>query len=518
MCRQVWRPWNWLVLLFALPAVLLILCLGLWSGREASAASTYSPSANLAANHAAISGTWVMVDYSGPSPKADILREVNVQAELYGVPDTNNDPYDMINDNVLAYYVDFDGNRLQYNGSDWELHAGPDIIPGGAYGLEVEVAMRPSMFPAPFAVQKLITASAAARYEPDGGLLPMAVNEYWIGSQGHCPYDNCGEPYSFVRDPAELPPFSSTDGGATWQRNCCPDPYNDNTCQGPYDGCGENYGQAFALLGADAKPNYGSQDPRGFVHLDYRYDALEDGGLWYWLVANDTWLADVNPPGYPDEMPQVIADGAYQKVPLPRALHEPPPIYIDGWGYCWGTPSEENCFNYPASGRSAPYDVVEFLSGVDAAQAAQLMYDGGDYVGGCYAPGQRFIAAVYNGCAVEQWGQAGSKEDAAVLVGYAGIMIVGYGTDMDYPCNCPPFDLNCFQGCISGGAVNTVYGLVAPDGDLVIDPTHLLWEFLPKKVVLIRPAGPPWLQPPTPTLLPTITPTPSTLDRRASDP
>jgi hypothetical protein len=304
--------------------------------------------------------------------------------------------------------------------------------------------------------------------------LPIAANEYWMGSQGDCPYANCGEPYSFVRDPEQPPPFFSTDGGATWQRNYCPNPYNQETCQGPYAGAGENYGRAFALMGADAKPNWGSADPRGFVHLDWRYNALVDGqDGWYHLVADDTWVGPTDPAGSKEEMKEVIRSGGYCKVQIPGAVQEPPPYepYIGQWGYCWDTPGPDTCFNYPETDRSPPYEVVEFLSGADSAKAAKMMYDDGDYLDGRYAPGQRIVIAVYNGYPGDHWGAGTYRDDAAVLVGYFRAVIVGYGNTFQDPCPCPPFDLECFQGCISG-LPNTVYGLA--DSPLVLDPTPLL--------------------------------------------
>jgi hypothetical protein len=456
-------------------------------------------SAKAAAIEAATAGTWVMVDYNGASPVADILRAVNVEAEFHCVLDTNGVPGDPINDNVLAYYVDLDGNCLYLGQECWELHQGPDIIPGNAHGLEVVVSMADANpFPYPGAtptpgrgasIQSVTVISATTVYVPDGGLLPIAANEYWMGSQGSCPYSNCGEPYSFVRDPFELPPFyENPPGSDQWARNYCPDPYNDNLCQGPYDGYGENYGRAFALMGADAKPNYGSSDPRGAVELDYRYDALVDGGSWNALIANDTWIHDVPPiadGAGRAAMEAVLMAGGYAKVPILRSVHEPPPVHIGEWSYCWDTPGLHNCFNFPESNRPQPYDALQFLSGVSGASLAQAMYDDGNYVEGRYAPGQPVLVLVYNSVACDQWGYGGNKADAAVVVGYFGAIIVGYGSDFQVPCNCSPGDWGCYAGCVQGNA-NTVYGLVGSNSDLVIDPSRLLEEFLPKKVILLR--------------------------------
>ncbi len=445
-----------------------------------------------AADGAAIAGTYVMVDYVGISPKSDILRNVNAYAEANGVRDTNGAPGDPINDNVLAYYVDYDGNRLQFGGADWEIHAGPDVIPGNARGVEAVVAMTTTTFFARVIEQEQVRAGALATaiYQPDGGILPIAVNEYWLGSQGHCPYTNCGEPYSFVRDPAEQPPFTKvSESPEDWDRNYCADPYNDNTCQGPYEGYGENYGKALALLGGDAKPNYGSMQPRSAVELDYRYDAIINGGRWHALIASETWQHDVAPIADGQgkaAMEAVIASGGYSKVPIPLALHEPPPEYIDGWGYCWDTPSPDNCFNYPESGHSEPYYTLQFLSGTAASFLAQAMYDDGNYVEGRYAPGERIVILVYNSFAGDQWGYDGKKSDAAAVIGYFGAVIVGYGNDFDRNCgDRTPGDWQTYVDCIKGN-VNTTYGIAGPGGDLTIDPSKLLDEFLPQKITLIK--------------------------------
>ncbi len=340
-------------------------------------AYTVRREAQSAADGAAIAGTWVIVDYTGESAKADVLRAVNQYAQANGVFDTDGDPTNATNDNILAWYVHFDGSYVM-NGTDpWEIHAGPDEIPSGAKGVEVQTDITNTTFFARAIGVNTVgaRAKATAVYTPDGGILPIAVNEYWTGSNSKCPYEFCFDPadptlaYSFVRDPYEDPPFESTDGGVTWERNWCGNQYNDYTCQGAYDGYGDNFGKAFALLGADAKPNFGSMDPRSFVHLDYRYDALNNDGDWHYLIANDQWAHDITPNGKKPEMAAVIAAGGYSKVPLLLSVHEPPPGYfVNGWGYCWATPEDEDtCFNYPETGRDIPYGVVQSLSGADVS-------------------------------------------------------------------------------------------------------------------------------------------------------
>lgn len=472
-------------LALGLPVALLVTgaVLGLFA--PPSGAATLWPQSAAAA--AAVAGTEVMIDYGGIDPVGDILRAVNTAAEKNGIPDSNDVPGDTINDNVRAFYVHINGDCILLGDQCWELHAGPNVIPGGARGLLVVVALTclDPTCPVP-----TMSADATAVYIYIGGILPVAVNEYWEGVYG-CPYDNCGEPYSFVRDPSQPPPFSEDPPGSDqWVRNLCPDPYNDNVCQGPYEGCGENFGRAFALMGADARPNYGPMDPRSFVHLDYRYDSLVDGeDGWYYLVGSDQWIGPTEPAGRKEVMFEVIRLGGYNKVPIPRTLHGPPPVHLGEWAYCWDTPPD-GCFNYPETNRADPYDVVEFLGGADAAQAAQLMYDEGAYLDGRYAPGEGIIVAVYNGFAADQWGYGPHRDDAAVLVGYAGAVIVGYGNQFASNCPCDPFDLECFQGCIEGaGNPNTLYGLVPPEGELHLDPTLLLEEFLTAKVILLSDEG-----------------------------
>ena len=452
-------------------------------GVESADEPAVEPQFQEAAEAAVISGTWVMVDYQGSSPASDILYRVNSTAQAHGVPDTNGNPDDVINDFIKVYYIYWDGTCVPLGDECWELHAGPNVIPTGARGLLVDI--------------KAITlkstdnglGTARARYRPDGGLLPLAVNEYWRGSQGMCPYDNCGEPYSFARDPAQLPPFNLVSPSPEeWQRNLCPDPYNNDVCQGPYGGAGENYGQALALMGGDAKPNYGSQQPRGGVVLDSRYDALADGGSWWYLVDNDLWdgpnTAAPVPDGMgADSMADVLYAGGFAKSPLPGSVYEPPISYIDQWAYCWAMPHDENnCFNWPETARLQPYDGLQFLSGAKSVFLATVMYDNGAYVDGRYAPGEPVIVSFYNGVAAYQWGAGGNKADTAVLVGYAGVTIVGYGNNFAYPCLGTPGDWQSYASCISGNA-NTVYGLV--ERPLVLDPSGMIEEWLPKRVELI---------------------------------
>lgn len=300
------------------------------------------------------------------------------------------------------------------------------------------------------------------------GLLPIAANEYWEGSEGHCPYEHCGVLYSFVRDPSQPPPFGSTDGGNTWFHNVCPDPYNEDTCQGPYEGAGENFGKAFALVGADAQPVSFPANPRGGVEPDYRYDALVDGGHWHYLVDSDQWLHDVSPPPQGEFrylLEEIIRQGGYRKTPLPKALLEPPPAYIDEWGYCWDTPEPDHCFNYPQSDRSEPYEALMSAYGTVSARLAYAMYDDGNYMDGRYAPGQRIVVAVYNGYALEAPGN-----DAIMLVGYFRAVIVGYGQELKHPCDGTPGDWQSYVHCIRG-RVDTVYGLA--ETPLTLDPTPL---------------------------------------------
>ncbi len=337
-------------------------------------------------------------------------------------------------------------------------------------------------------------------------ILPIVANEYWPGSQSNCPYAHCYPPYSFVRDPSQPPPFSSTDGGLTWQRNACANPYNDNVCQGPYEGYGENFGQAFALLGADAKPIGGLVNPRGGVVLDCRYDALINGGSWHELVSNDTWLSPGSCPVLEGEgraeAEAIIRDGGYSHVPLPSVVMEQPPAYLDSWSYCWAAPpSIGNCFNYPESNRDAPYEVLQFLSGASSGTLAQLMYDNGSYIQGRYAPGQSVVAAAYNGYVLD------ANRATAVLVGYFRAIIVGYGSSMSVPCSGTPGNWQSYTHCIVGQP-NTVYAIADPTGPLVRDPT----PYLPDNQAPAAPFGP---TPPDGGLSLPLT---TTLAWRASDP
>lgn len=439
-----------------------------------------------AADGAAIAGTWTLVDISGFDAIAQILRSINAYAQANGIRDTDGDPGNTANGNVQAWFVDRWGNRV----SETEMH-GMTTIPANAKGVEVETTITSTTFFArAIGIREVgAKATATAVFVPAGGLLPIAVNQYWQGSQGHCPYQHCGEPYSFVRNPSEPPPFSRiSQSPEVWQKNVCPNPTNNNICQGPYEGYGDNFGKAFALLGGDAKPNYGSMEPRSAVEIDYRYDALRTGGFWHYLIGDDIWQDNVGPIADGQgkaAMEEVLRAGGYRKSPLPAVALEPPPEHLQEWDYCWGTPSANNCFNFPATGRSKPYEVLQFLSGTASRFLAQAMYDDGKYVDGRYAPGERIAIMVYNGAAGDQWGTGGNKSDSAVVVGYFGAVIVGYGNNFDHPCNGTPGDWQSYVHCVSGQP-NTVYGIADRSAPLMLDPTPLIEEFLPKQIVLIE--------------------------------
>ncbi len=483
------------MILVALAAVAIVAFVAL--AVDGGTAYSLRREAQSAADSASLAGTWAMISLPpGSDPQAPVLRQANAKAEVNGVPDTNGVPGDVINDNIQAFYVDSEGNRVDFP----ELHdAGGLPRPSNARGVEVVTAITTTTFFARAVGVSTVGASAhaTARYEIDGGILPIAVNQYWYGPQGQphfCPYDNCGEPYSFVRNPSQLPPFGTSDGGITWYRNVCPDPWNENTCQGPYEGYGENFGKAFPLMGQDAYPNYGSRQPRSAVVIDVRYNALTDGGTFHQLVSDNNWLHDVHPipqgQGMQD-MQEVILQGGYRKVPLPRAAQEPPTLgYIDGWGYCWkNPPSVENCFNYPEEDRSEPYDGLQFLYGTEASKMAMSMYDDGNYVDGRYAPGQHLVIMVYNSSPGQNWGSSGKSQDVAVIVGYFGAVIVGYGNDFTHPCEGTPGDWESYVHCVErpgNSRPSTVYGMADPSAPLTIDPSKLLEDFLPKKIVLIR--------------------------------
>ncbi len=483
-------------------------------------AYTARRNAQNAADAAALAGTWVLADYEGTDPAGDILARMNLIAEQGGVLDTNGTPADTVNDNLLAYYVDAGGTHVSCDGVNWELHScSGSTPPEAAHGIEAVAAIsRTTFFARAIGVNQVAAqAHATARFEPASGMLPIAVNEYWLGSQGHCPYANCGEPNSFVRNPEDEvgdplpPPFSPQ--GSGWIRNNCSTPYTEGTCQGPYpDVTDSNFGRAFAILGDDAKPNYGSNDPRSGVELNYRFDALVEDGYWHSLESCAitgtnpcVWQDNVSPypPGQGAHvMEAMIKSGGYREQ-LPEVLIEPPIDYLEEWGYCWGA-APDDCFNAPAQGRSQPYDVLQFLKGAQASAMAGAMYDEGHYVQGRYTPGQRIAVLVYNSAPGAQWGPNGKTADTAPIVGYIGVVIVGYGTNMSsYPhCNCPRGEagLSCFQGCIhhSGHGGPTVYGLVPlcykkdaagnclVPGGIHTDPAFLLEEFVPKQIELIR--------------------------------
>ena len=57
-----------------------------------------------------------------------ILQEIHTLAESNDVPDTNGTPGDDVNDNVVAYYTDIDGERLLGEGGEPVVSWGP--LPG----------------------------------------------------------------------------------------------------------------------------------------------------------------------------------------------------------------------------------------------------------------------------------------------------------------------------------------------------------------------------------------------------
>ncbi len=363
------------MLLVALAAVAVVAFVAL--AVDGGSAYSLRRDAQSASDAGAIAGTWAMISLPpGADPQAPVLREANKAAEANGVLDTNGVPGDVINTHLLAYYVDQDGNRIDFP----ELHdAGGLPRPSTARGVEVVSTISQTTFFARAIGQDEVqaTAPATARFKIDGGILPIAVNEYWTGSNDKCPYENCAPPYSYVRNPAEEAPFRTDDGGMTWVRNICADPFNNDTCQGPYEGYGENYGKAFAILGADAKPLDGSKNPRSGVVLNCRFDSLVPNGYWHELTGDNSWANPgqcAMPDGQGgDDMEKIIRAGGYDRVPLPAALNEPPSeFYEETWTYCWqDPPNEDNCFNWPEEDREQPYEVLQFLSGARAAQMAR---------------------------------------------------------------------------------------------------------------------------------------------------
>jgi hypothetical protein len=111
-----------------------------------------------------------------PALDAEIIRTVNTYAEQNGVSDTNSVAGDEVNDNVLAWYVDPDENRLGQVGQTHEL-------PIGAAGVEVALHDQdPTYFlvivgidTIPSSAQAMAMTGRVVAFPTDAGLLPVAI-------------------------------------------------------------------------------------------------------------------------------------------------------------------------------------------------------------------------------------------------------------------------------------------------------------------------------------------------------
>jgi hypothetical protein len=90
-----------------------------------------------AADSAALGGVHYIAASDSPN-ETELQRRINTVVESNGVPDTNNNPGDDVNDNVVAYYTDSSGSRLP--SPNCNLVGSCGGVPNSAFGIEVEVA------------------------------------------------------------------------------------------------------------------------------------------------------------------------------------------------------------------------------------------------------------------------------------------------------------------------------------------------------------------------------------------
>ena len=99
-----------------------------------------------AADGAALGGASRLATGINNKKKLDgqVHEDVNDFAERNGVEDTNDKLADEVNDNVEAWYVDVNGNRVVVDGV--EVMVGSGTVPGGAYGVEAITHIRANAF------------------------------------------------------------------------------------------------------------------------------------------------------------------------------------------------------------------------------------------------------------------------------------------------------------------------------------------------------------------------------------
>lgn len=173
-------------------------------------------------------------------------------------------------------------------------------------------------------------------------------------------------------------------------------------------------GRVFAIVGKGAYQNSPGGDMHSLLNLDERigYSLQTAGEQWY-RVFGDTFTQIDNASPNPDKsiIAGYIASGIY-----PNTL---PVSVTDGEVF------QPNYYGVNLYTTNQPYASISFPSGMGLPALGQMMrafYDGGNYSGGKYAPGEQIYVTVYDGIV----DGAGAGDRRTTIVGFARVTIFGY--------------------------------------------------------------------------------------------
>jgi hypothetical protein len=328
-----------------------------------------------------------------------------------------------------------------------------------------------------------LNAVASAIAGPGGGnLTPITVNEYWMGDSplGGCPSSTaCGcpsnstpfssgpnfdrTPYaeahvypdSFLRPPCTvlgatncttpsngnvgvLPTLSCDPSGpggpiavTVLPNGPLTSPCAGNDCRGRPS---STSGRVFAVVGGSARGNSAAFDIYGPLDLDNRNNISTVAGSWYNVIGNQFIAEPMPAPTQKKVYENYTTEGKYPNA-LPTSVVE---VFQPGYT------------TVTAYTSSQPYATTAYFPGLGFGQeVAGFLYDGGNYLSGKYAPGQKIIVAVYDGIV----GDTGVNA-RTTIVGFARITIFGYGNNLNVTGNTPS-DISM------SGPIHTMYGYVA---------------------------------------------------------
>src|SRR5258708_33593079 len=138
-----------------------------------------------AGNRIGFSGTVLGKDITD-----DVVFTQIVQfAQANGIPDTDNNPSNGINENVQAWWLDSSGNQILFAGNPVKIVDAPQFPPPGANGIEVRTRIPYQTFIGGLVHQESLTAQAdgTARVvwsnKPITGITDQAV---WVGGGADC--------------------------------------------------------------------------------------------------------------------------------------------------------------------------------------------------------------------------------------------------------------------------------------------------------------------------------------------